>query len=715
MNLLEKGFFYYKNGNYDLAYYCYSRLKEIYRTSAFDFNISLSKKKLTNTDISLIDIFSIYDIECIYVLNLERRIDRRLKLKREFNKLGINFKIVKAVDALIDNDVKRRFEAFEKKKEINHEYLSHLPLWKVKMMREQITLGAFGYNLSQKKVFKDALSKGFKKILIFDDDVFFTEDFLERIVETLEKLSNNYKVLMLGASEYKYQDDESFQATIKDKKTYIPFPGRTLGSFSAVYDSSIFNEIIKIIDCNLGTFDNVVLGRLFHKYKNCYVINPNICIPSIEDSDIRSNKRFQVEHAKKMRWDVGRFKEWNEKPTYSFLLKTIDQIIALKKLTYSFHEMARVSFYYLSNKDGLRCLVAGRDMEDINFLKSDISEICNVDEIKNCPHTDFLIKLDEKFILNKNNIIKVLEGVYDKTFSEEVEVFSNFGLNPIDNLVSIIIPVFREVEKIWPSVKSALTQTSDKYSFEVIVVNDNPSNLNFNNDLRSVFNNSKIKSKLRIISHLKNRGASAARNTGILASQGSYISFLDDDDIYFPLKSHELVEVLVSSDDSVGGAYCGFIGGAHDKENKDRYIKGNLFNEIIGIDYKKHYINTNTVIYKRKSVLNLNGFNESYRRHQDIEFNSRFFLLYDIDFSSFFGVQIRPQQQVKTFHANFQNIYNLKIKLLGDFKDDILRLDEKFIEEIVYSHTMDIYKRKSKGDLISYDEIYKVLMDVLKK
>jgi hypothetical protein len=61
-----------------------------------------------------------------------------------------------------------------------------------------------------------------------------------------------------------------------------------------------------------------------------------------------------------------------------------------------------------------------------------------------------------------------------------------------------------------------------------------------------------------------------------------------------------------------------------------RYIEGNLTLEILQLDYKKHYLHTNTATYKREAYVNLNGFDESYRRHQDLEFNLRFFEMYEM-------------------------------------------------------------------------------------
>jgi len=54
--------------------------------------------------------------------------------------------------------------------------------------------------------------------------------------------------------------------------------------------------------------------------------------------------------------------------------------------------------------------------------------------------------------------------------------------------------------------------------------------------------------RIRYIRHESNRGGSAARNTGIRAATGDYISFLDDDDEWEPEKTKEQMKVLQNFD-----------------------------------------------------------------------------------------------------------------------------------------------------------------------
>ncbi|EMA04645.1 glycosyl transferase [Haloarcula vallismortis ATCC 29715] len=62
---------------------------------------------------------------------------------------------------------------------------------------------------------------------------------------------------------------------------------------------------------------------------------------------------------------------------------------------------------------------------------------------------------------------------------------------------------------------------------------------------------------IRYIRHSENRGANAARNTAIRATNGEYVAFLDDDDQWKPTKVEKQVRAFQDTDDDVGVVYTG--------------------------------------------------------------------------------------------------------------------------------------------------------------
>ena len=102
--------------------------------------------------------------------------------------------------------------------------------------------------------------------------------------------------------------------------------------------------------------------------------------------------------------------------------------------------------------------------------------------------------------------------------------------------VSVIMPAYNSEVYIRESIDSVLAQTFA--DFELIVVDDGST------DTTAAIAESYSDSRIRLIRQL-NRGVSVARNTGLEASQGQFITFLDSDDLYYPdfLKTlHRLIQ-----------------------------------------------------------------------------------------------------------------------------------------------------------------------------
>lgn len=94
-------------------------------------------------------------------------------------------------------------------------------------------------------------------------------------------------------------------------------------------------------------------------------------------------------------------------------------------------------------------------------------------------------------------------------------------------LVSIIIPIYNAEKYLAETIKSAINQTWENK--EIIVVDDGST------DRSLVIANQFSEYGLIIISQKKN-GAAAARNVGLRNAKGSFIQFLDADDLLSPNK-----------------------------------------------------------------------------------------------------------------------------------------------------------------------------------
>lgn len=95
--------------------------------------------------------------------------------------------------------------------------------------------------------------------------------------------------------------------------------------------------------------------------------------------------------------------------------------------------------------------------------------------------------------------------------------------------VSIIIPIYNVAPYVEQCIRSVLAQTYKK--FEVIIVDDCGTDNSMEIVENVIADNNNPDISFRVLQHKKNRGLSAARNTGIRAAKGEYLYFLDSDDM----------------------------------------------------------------------------------------------------------------------------------------------------------------------------------------
>ena len=101
------------------------------------------------------------------------------------------------------------------------------------------------------------------------------------------------------------------------------------------------------------------------------------------------------------------------------------------------------------------------------------------------------------------------------------------GKNP---LVSVIIPVYNGERYLSDTIGSVIAQTEKDW--EIVAVNDGSTDHS-----QAILEEFAMKypDRIRVIS-VSNGGVSRARNTGVSEARGTYIAFLDQDDLWMPQK-----------------------------------------------------------------------------------------------------------------------------------------------------------------------------------
>ncbi len=210
----------------------------------------------------------------IYCLNLDRRTDRWIKVSEEFKKFNIEVERFSAIDG---NDLEFQ-EPVEDIQKLSSKGL----------IENKYALACLK---SHREIIKDAKLNGYRRVLIFEDDIIFSEDFSKKI----RKISNlDWNLIYLGASQFNWSNIE-YQSNFYLSK-------KTLGTFAYCVDCRIFENLLSTLEQEINSIDNSLSIIQEEKYGKCFTFYPNLVISMVDDSDIRGNLVFD-EYSTKVKWN----------------------------------------------------------------------------------------------------------------------------------------------------------------------------------------------------------------------------------------------------------------------------------------------------------------------------------------------------------------------------------------------------------------------------
>ena len=158
------------------------------------------------------------------------------------------------------------------------------------------------------------------------------------------------------------------------------------------------------------------------------------------------------------------------------------------------------------------------------------------------------------------------------------------------DLVSIVIPYFKKRKFIDKSISSILNQTYSNYEILIIYDDEDQTDLNY------LFEKYKSNKKIKFFINKKNLGAGLSRNIGIENAKGTYIAFIDADDIWNKNKLER--QILFMKTDNIQACHTSYqIIDENDKIIGQRKARSFLnLNELI----KSCDIGLSTVVIERK-------------------------------------------------------------------------------------------------------------------
>jgi glycosyltransferase involved in cell wall biosynthesis len=164
--------------------------------------------------------------------------------------------------------------------------------------------------------------------------------------------------------------------------------------------------------------------------------------------------------------------------------------------------------------------------------------------------------------------------------------------------VSVIIPTYNRENLIGRAIYSVLKQTYQ--DFEIIVIDDDSTD-----NTREVIKEFQRKDKrIKYIKHGKNKGGSAARNTGIREAKGKYIAFQDSDDEWLSGKLEKQIKMFKKAPLEIGVIYTGFWRIEEDKKEyipSDKIIKkeGDIHIELL----KGNFVTTQSIVVRKECTI----------------------------------------------------------------------------------------------------------------
>jgi len=167
-----------------------------------------------------------------------------------------------------------------------------------------LTKGQIGHINTFIMILQDAMKNNYKKILILEPDVYLCNDISERIKQYIDF---DYKMMYLGASQFYYYKENTWEYIDKNINLNYYHPYKTLGTFAISFDHSMYNEIIELLSSFLKPTD-IALIELQEKYnENTYVCYPNLVACNVVKSSTSGVRNYvinQVTRAKECRWNL---------------------------------------------------------------------------------------------------------------------------------------------------------------------------------------------------------------------------------------------------------------------------------------------------------------------------------------------------------------------------------------------------------------------------
>lgn len=188
-------------------------------------------------------------------------------------------------------------------------------------------------------------------------------------------------------------------------------------------------------------------------------------------------------------------------------------------------------------------------------------------------------------------------------------------------LVSIVIPTYkRESLYLGRALQSVIDQTHRET--EILVVDDNPPDSDYRALVENLLAHEITDARITYIQNSRNLGGAMARNVGISAATGQYITFLDDDDEYLPFKIENQVRFMLERNLDLSFTDLKLVNTSNRIIDYRQYGDLSDFTKdaLFKYHFMKHLTGTPTFMFKAQSLKAIGGF-------EDVQMGQEFYLM----------------------------------------------------------------------------------------
>lgn len=235
----------------------------------------------------------------------------------------------------------------------------------------------------------------------------------------------------------------------------------------------------------------------------------------------------------------------------------------------------------------------------------------------------------------------------------------------MNDLITIIIPVYNGEKYLNKCLDSIINQTYK--NLEIIIVNDGSTD----NTKKICDEYIKKDNRIKVINK-KNEGVSAARNDGIEASAGKYISFVDADDFIEKEFAEKMLDILIKYDAKY--VTCGY---KRVYDDHTEFVNNDLSEMVVTKDeYIKKLLNVQNgygFVHMKlieKDILKNVRFNKELKVGEDALFN--IMLCENVDKvviynNPLYNYYFNSNSVVRKFDDNYSNKYLLSMQCMFNY------------------------------------------------